>query len=724
VDATRQDSSFVADDEETTTRPVEDDADDPDVHASVGDMRGYAGIDPHDLMDALSSEQPDGVSSWSQAMATRSKEDTISPLASASSLTGVPFPLALSDLIALTSESRAAESRTWPVHIAVLGVGARLLPAAYGPRYAEGVQQDERRVISVVKALQAAGCVGVSVIQGGYAEVHRLIRSEAVPMPSDLVQGWTKPGAGEARFNLQDFVGKYSTALVDHIPYSCPPCRHVAISNLQAKARRDELHAQAAARASVNSKKDLDISNLRDAFAKVTGAVSEKIKTAAIAATSAPPAGSDATVEGVGASANLMSFSDGAAPSTGRSMLILAKAQGTSLVTALKTSAVAVSSAAARVSRGSAESAGTFAEVDNAGSVAPLGQAATATDVPYIGSEPLPNAASSAATATAPSNSKAKATAVVAKAKSLVASALAVPETANNAAASGAPSTSATKAEVKAKVLTAGKKLAKSFSTAQAELGSAIKSSGVAQKGKEEAKKVFSGLKSKFASLTHSSQTSNAAAVAANGAAVVPGQPSASLPHLPEELLQELRSLSKGDSFDVEDWLQFIDLHAVEKEKTVVVEEEMPAPAPVPAAEDILDEIDSVLSVAAVPGAEKATTMKVSKSVVTLVPRYVVLTRERLLILKAEPSAVGIGIVKTNRPLTECAKLSFSKNSPTRITLWLHTVSADRAEQPGAAAPAMKANIFRFTSEEKARNFLKTLQAAVINVRASAAAPA
>ena len=52
-----------------------------------------------------------------------------------------------------------------------------------------------------------------------------------------------------------------------------------------------------------------------------------------------------------------------------------------------------------------------------------------------------------------------------------------------------------------------------------------------------------------------------------------------------------------------------------------------------------------------------------------LLPRHLALVGERLLVLQAHPTKVGVGLVTSNHHVTELSKLSFNKSRPKRLAL-------------------------------------------------------
>jgi hypothetical protein len=79
---------------------------------------------------------------------------------------------------------------------------------------------------------------------------------------------------------------------------------------------------------------------------------------------------------------------------------------------------------------------------------------------------------------------------------------------------------------------------------------------------------------------------------------------------------------------------------------------------------------------------------------VQLLPRYLCLARERLLVLEAHPTRMGVAAVKSNHHISELAKLTYSRKEPRRLTLWRRQlrvaplVSHEEGEESGADAEA------------------------------------
>lgn len=92
-----------------------------------------------------------------------------------------------------------------------------------------------------------------------------------------------------------------------------------------------------------------------------------------------------------------------------------------------------------------------------------------------------------------------------------------------------------------------------------------------------------------------------------------------------------------------------------------------------------------------------------------LLPRYLCLARERLLVLAAHPSRVGVAVVKSNHHVSELAKLTYSKKEPQRITLWRRRRQpADAADDSEAAASGeqLVERSYRLEAAPEFRNLL------------------
>jgi hypothetical protein len=64
-----------------------------------------------------------------------------------------------------------------------------------------------------------------------------------------------------------------------------------------------------------------------------------------------------------------------------------------------------------------------------------------------------------------------------------------------------------------------------------------------------------------------------------------------------------------------------------------------------------------------------------------LLPRYLCIARQRLLVLEAHPTDLGMAVVKSNHHVSELAKLTYSKREPNRITLWRRQQNEDGNEE-------------------------------------------
>ena len=129
--------------------------------------------------------------------------------ASASSAIGLPLDQAVRELVALSGA----------LHFAVIGVGVQHMSGAYTSEatLAASDEQDGVRVAAVVRAFVGAGIKYVSVVDGGYAALHAVVRDGT--MPAVL--------AGSS----DDVAYLHRSALVDHRPRGCPACRHVTITS-------------------------------------------------------------------------------------------------------------------------------------------------------------------------------------------------------------------------------------------------------------------------------------------------------------------------------------------------------------------------------------------------------------------------------------------------------------------------------------------------------------
>jgi len=87
------------------------------------------------------------------------------------------------------------------------------VPASVAPR-SQCIAQDDARVAAVVSALLGAGCVRVSVVDGGFSAVHDLIKAGRVALRGD---------DGDATLRR--------IAVIDHAPRRCPACRNLALGH-------------------------------------------------------------------------------------------------------------------------------------------------------------------------------------------------------------------------------------------------------------------------------------------------------------------------------------------------------------------------------------------------------------------------------------------------------------------------------------------------------------
>ena len=61
--------------------------------------------------------------------------------------------------------------------------------------------------------------------------------------------------------------------------------------------------------------------------------------------------------------------------------------------------------------------------------------------------------------------------------------------------------------------------------------------------------------------------------------------------------------------------------------------------------------------------------VEVGFGVQSRLPRYLLLTGDRFIVLEAHPFKVNVGIVKSNHHLAELANLTYKKSEPTRVVL-------------------------------------------------------
>ena len=234
-------------------------------HLSGGGSSDEAAAAGDDKVPPLQQQQQQQV----QARLTRDEDDDAVddalPLASeppsASSAVGIPLSQAVKELGGLSGT----------LHFAVLGVGTRLLPAAYEPAVLEiCAEQDDARVSSLVAALTAAGCKFVSVVDGGYAALHAVVRqgtaralnsqpppSRSATSPAPTGEGGAgTPGglrspsaAAAAAGPAEDVSYLHRSALVDHRPRGCPACRHIAVTRIIGPVLSEAMGRAAAAAA-------------------------------------------------------------------------------------------------------------------------------------------------------------------------------------------------------------------------------------------------------------------------------------------------------------------------------------------------------------------------------------------------------------------------------------------------------------------------------------------
>lgn len=162
---------------------------------------------------------------------------------------------------------------TPPLHVVVLGVGARHQSKAYRPEVVQRcIAMDDARCAHTVRILLSKGIKNVSILDGGFSALHPLIRGKGLSAPNILPQlsfanGKPVTALYSVSQSNNENVGVFSvvpplamkldglpvsldtetvrgmmrSCLIEHVPRNCGPCRNAAVARLLSQqAARDK----------------------------------------------------------------------------------------------------------------------------------------------------------------------------------------------------------------------------------------------------------------------------------------------------------------------------------------------------------------------------------------------------------------------------------------------------------------------------------------------------
>lgn len=679
---------------EVEVAPVDDAAE--DVRELAGDASAPTSAPTDVLISAAPTQPAAPVKAWA--------------VVSANSAVGLPLKEAVEELMGLSGT----------VHFVVVGVGVRLIPAAYEPHLLDVcAAQDDVRTATVAEALMAAGCKYVSVLDGGFASVHSLLRSGNVPLPPTT--------GGDASAGDVDEASR--VVLMDHISRKCAACRHATVARM---LETSATHSSIFAGLAVNGDAMLtEMSNAAqtarravvDFFGGIQRRVAERRRaplpaTAADAAVSA--AGSTADVspgDGVVSTSRFAAFIDARNQAVSSILAKLRRQNGSGEPSKVSDAAappetgasdvVPPLDAARRPSETQAAAQLRSGAKSIAAAVFSAGKAALA---PPVASAPRERTSSQAEVSTGAASfarglqSRLVALTAAPPATQAVAAPPRRDSTADKsprtdvavAAPAPAPAPSSGDAAPRPRVAsgTAGAGGAPPprpvFTVADALNGpSRPRKSGATSSSAPTVAAVRSSMVASFSALTGAVRKAAGAAMRSDAsvpapAAAAPAPRAAAPAPAPMDSATALRALqlagvSKGDALDMQTWssgeLFRCDKERQARDATVLASPAKDAPdAPPP----------------------------------EMRPRYLCLIRDRIIVVQAHPTRLGYGLVKSNHHLSELAKLSFSKKSPRRVVLWFRAGVA--ATPDGGGDAPLKPRVYHVDNYE---TFKTELQAAI-----------